>query len=95
MPLYSGTLWPYLVAWPNWNDCSDRDLLVAEVAKNFGFSRAKLAHPKDNLEDYFVYPIQVPQELSIISIPLLPGDSAPELSDELTGWVQKQLLRRR
>ena len=31
-------------------------------------------HHFDNLEDYFVYPIMLPQTLPLIKIPLLPGD---------------------
>jgi hypothetical protein len=31
-------------------------------------------HHFDNLEDYFVYPIQLPQPLPAASVPLLPGD---------------------
>jgi hypothetical protein len=31
-------------------------------------------HRFDNLEDYFVYPIQLPEPLPEIAIPLLPGD---------------------
>lgn len=33
-------------------------------------------HHFDNLEDYFVYPIQLPQRLPPIAVPLLPGDPA-------------------
>jgi len=36
-------------------------------------------HHFDNLEDYFVHPIQLPQSLPEISIPLLPGDAAVSL----------------
>jgi hypothetical protein len=36
-------------------------------------------HHFDNLEDYFVYPIQLAQVLPVIRIPLLPGDGAVEL----------------
>jgi hypothetical protein len=31
-------------------------------------------HRFDNLEDFFVYPIQLPESLPEIAIPLLPGD---------------------
>jgi hypothetical protein len=31
-------------------------------------------HHFDNLEDYFVYPIQLAQVLPVIRVPLLPGD---------------------
>jgi len=31
-------------------------------------------HRFDNLEDYFVYPVQLPEPLPEIAIPLLPGD---------------------
>jgi hypothetical protein len=34
----------------------------------------------DNLEDFFVYPIQLPEPLPEISIPLLPGDGAVPLN---------------
>lgn len=37
-------------------------------------------HRFDNLEDYFIYPIQLPQELPIIPIPLLPGDGEVSVS---------------
>jgi Protein of unknown function (DUF4058) len=33
------------------------------------------AHRFDNLEDYFVYPIQLAERLPTIEIPLLPGDT--------------------
>jgi hypothetical protein len=36
-------------------------------------------HHFDNLEDYFVYPIQLPQPLPAVSIPLLPGDTPVSL----------------
>lgn len=36
-------------------------------------------HHFDNLEDFFVYPVQLPQPLPIISVPLLPGDPAVSL----------------
>jgi hypothetical protein len=36
-------------------------------------------HHFDNLEDYFIYPIQLTQPLPAISIPLLPGDPAVSL----------------
>ncbi|MEX0819991.1 MAG: DUF4058 family protein [Pirellulaceae bacterium] len=37
-------------------------------------------HHFDNLEDYFVYPIQLSQPLPEISIPLLPGDGQVPLN---------------
>ena len=37
-------------------------------------------HRFDNLEDYFIYPIHLPQELPIIPIPLLPGDGEVSVS---------------
>ena len=36
-------------------------------------------HHFDNLEDYFVYPVQLPEPLPTISIPLLPGDPSVSL----------------
>ena len=33
-------------------------------------------HQFDNWEDYFVYPLQLPEPLPTVSIPLLPGDGA-------------------
>jgi hypothetical protein len=36
-------------------------------------------HRFDNLEDYFVYPIQLEQPLPEIAIPLLPGDADVKL----------------
>jgi hypothetical protein len=43
-------------------------------AKSGRFDYHVSIHRFDNLEDYFVYPIQLPQPLSEIRIPLLPGD---------------------
>lgn len=37
-------------------------------------------HRFDNLEDYFIYPIQLSQELPIIPVPLLPGDGEVSVS---------------
>lgn len=37
-------------------------------------------HHFDNLEDYFVYPIQLPQPLPEIAVPLLPGDGTVSLN---------------
>lgn len=31
------------------------------------------------MEDFFVYPFQLPQPLPVISVPLLPGDAAVSL----------------
>jgi hypothetical protein len=36
-------------------------------------------HHFDNLEDYFVYPLRLPEPLPTIAIPLLPGDPAVSL----------------
>jgi len=44
------------------------------VAKAGSFDYHVSIHHFDNLEDYFVYPIQLPDPLPTVSIPLLPGD---------------------
>jgi hypothetical protein len=36
-------------------------------------------HRFDNLEDYFVYPVRLPEPLPTIAVPLLPGDAAVSL----------------
>ena len=43
-------------------------------AKSGRFDYHVCIHQFDNLEDYFVYPIQLAQPLPQIRIPLLPGD---------------------
>ncbi|MBI3469140.1 MAG: DUF4058 family protein [Planctomycetes bacterium] len=48
-----------------------RDRLLAETGP---FDYHVCVHRFDNLEDYFVYPIQLDQPLTDIVIPLLPGD---------------------
>jgi hypothetical protein len=44
------------------------------VAKVDGFDYHVCVHRFDNLEDYFVYPIQLTWRLPVIAIPLLPDD---------------------
>jgi Protein of unknown function (DUF4058) len=44
------------------------------VARTGGFDYHVCIHHWDNLEDYFVYPIRLPDPLPEIAIPLLPGD---------------------
>jgi hypothetical protein len=48
-----------------------RDRLVAKAGS---FDYHVCIHRFDNLEDYFVYPIQLPEPLPTVNIPLLPGD---------------------
>jgi hypothetical protein len=48
-----------------------RDRLVAKAGS---FDYHVCVHQFDNLEDYFVYPIQLPDALPTVNIPLLPGD---------------------
>jgi hypothetical protein len=44
-------------------------------------------HHFDNLEDYFVYPVQLAQTLPAIAVPLLPGDAA--VTVELQGILKR------
>jgi hypothetical protein len=48
--------------------------LKLACAKAGPFDYHVCVHRFDNLEDYFVYPIQLPQALPVIEVPLLPDD---------------------
>lgn len=48
-------------------------------AKTTQFDYHVCVHRFDKLEDFFIYPIQLHQPLPVISVPLLPGDSAVSL----------------
>jgi hypothetical protein len=48
--------------------------LQGAVTKAGPFEYHVCIHRFDNFEDYFVYPIQLPEPLPEIAIPLLPGD---------------------
>jgi hypothetical protein len=49
------------------------------LAKAGPFDYHVCVHHFDNLEDYFIYPIQLAEPLPTLSIPLLPGDGAVSL----------------
>jgi hypothetical protein len=49
------------------------------VARAGDFDYHVCIHHWDNLEDYFVYPIRLPDSLPEIAIPLLPGDASVSL----------------
>jgi hypothetical protein len=49
-----------------------RDEALAQVGP---FDYHVSVHRFDNLEDYFVYPIQLDGRLPLIAVPLLPGDA--------------------
>jgi len=52
-----------------------------------GFDYHVCIHHFDNLEDYFVYPVRLPEPLPEIAIPLLPGD--PPVSLDLQAVFQR------
>lgn len=49
------------------------DRLLAEAGS---FDYHICVHRFDNLEDFFVYPVRLPESLPVVNIPLLPGDES-------------------
>jgi hypothetical protein len=58
---------------------------LARVVTDFDYHVC--IHHFDNLEDYFVYPVRLPEPLPDIAVPLLPGD--PSVSLDLQAVFQR------